>query len=38
MISSRNGMEFDVAQAGGKNPDGIDAAIAKVSEVLESQL
>ena len=28
----------NMAQAGGKNPDGIDAAIAKVSEVLESQL
>jgi len=27
-----------MAQAGGKNPDGIDAAFAKVSEVLESQL
>ena len=28
----------NMAQAGGKNPDGIDAAIAKVKEVLEKQV
>ena len=37
-VGGGGGGRPNMAQAGGKNPDGIDAAIAKVSEVLESQL
>ena len=37
-LDALGGGRPNMAQAGGKNPDGIDAAIAKVSEVLESQL
>ena len=38
LVGGGGGGRPNMAQAGGKNPDGIDAAIAKVSEVLESQL
>ena len=38
LVGGGGGGRPNLAQAGGKNPDGIDAAIAKVSEVLESQL
>ena len=38
IVGGGGGGRPNMAQAGGKNPDGIDAAIAKVSEVLESQL
>ena len=38
LVAGGGGGRPNMAQAGGKNPDGIDAAIAKVSEVLESQL
>ncbi len=38
LVGGGGGGRPNMAQAGGKNPDGIDAAIAKVAEVLESQL
>ena len=38
LVGGGGGGRPNMAQAGGKNPDGIDVAIAKVSEVLESQL
>ena len=38
LVGGGGGGRPNMAQAGGKNPDGIDAAIEKVSEVLESQL
>ena len=38
LVGGGGGGRPNMAQAGGKNPDGIDAAIAKVSEVLEGQL
>ena len=37
-VGGGGGGRPNMAQAGGKNPDGIDAAIAKVKEVLEQQL
>ena len=38
LVGGGGGGRPNMAQAGGKNPDGIDAAITKVSEVLEGQL
>ena len=37
-VGGGGGGRPNMAQAGGKNPAGIDEAIAKVSEVLESQI
>ena len=37
-VGGGGGGRPNMAQAGGKNPDGIDAAIAKVKEVLEKQI
>ena len=38
LVGGGGGGRPNMAQAGGKNPEGIDAAVAKVKEVLESQL
>lgn len=38
LVGGGGGGRPNMAQAGGKNPDGIDAAVAKVKEVLEGQL
>lgn len=38
LVGGGGGGRPNMAQAGGKNPDGIDAAIAKVKEVLEKQV
>ena len=38
LVGGGGGGRPNMAQAGGKNPAGIDAAIAKVSEILEAQL
>lgn len=38
VVGGGGGGRPNMAQAGGKNPDGIPAAIEKVAEVLESQL
>ncbi len=38
LVGGGGGGRPNMAQAGGKNPDGIDAAIAKVKEVLEKQI
>ena len=37
-VGGGGGGRPNMAQAGGKNPEGIPAAIAKVSEVLDGQL
>ena len=38
LVGGGGGGRPNMAQAGGKNPDGMDAAVAKVKEVLEGQL
>ena len=38
LVGGGGGGRPNMAQAGGKNPDGIDAAVAKVKEVLEGQI
>ena len=38
LVGGGGGGRPNMAQAGGKNPDGIDAAIVKVKEVLEKQV
>lgn len=38
LVGGGGGGRPNMAQAGGKNPEGIDAAVAKVKEVLERQL
>ena len=38
LVGGGGGGRPNMAQAGGKNPDGISAAIEKVYEVVESQL
>lgn len=38
MVGGGGGGRPNMAQAGGKNPDGIPAAVAKVAEVLETQI
>lgn len=38
LVGGGGGGRPNMAQAGGKNPDGIKDAVAKVKEVLESQL
>ena len=38
LVGGGGGGRPNMAQAGGKNPDGIDTAIAKVKEVLEKQI
>ncbi|HEX3078470.1 MAG TPA: DHHA1 domain-containing protein, partial [Lachnospiraceae bacterium] len=38
LVGGGGGGRPNMAQAGGKNPAGIDAAIAKVTEVIEGQL
>ena len=38
LVGGGGGGRPNMAQAGGKNPEGIDAAIAKVPEVLKEQL
>ncbi len=38
LVGGGGGGRPNMAQAGGKNPAGIDAAIAKVTEILEAQL
>lgn len=38
LVGGGGGGRPNMAQAGGKNPDGIDAAIAKVSEVVGAQI
>lgn len=37
-VGGGGGGRPNMAQAGGKNPDGIEAALAKAAEILESQL
>lgn len=38
LVGGGGGGRPNMAQAGGKNPDGIDAAVAKVKDVLEGQI
>ena len=38
LVGGGGGGRPNMAQAGGKNPDGVDAALAKAVEVLESQI
>ena len=38
LVGGGGGGRPNMAQAGGKNPDGIPAMIAKVPELLEAQL
>ena len=38
LVGGGGGGRPGMAQAGGKNPDGIDAAIAKVAEVAAEQI
>ncbi len=38
LVGGGGGGRPNMAQAGGRNPEGIDAAIAKVKEVLEGQI
>lgn len=38
LVGGGGGGRPNMAQAGGKNPEGVDTAIAKVSEVVEEQL
>ena len=38
LVGGGGGGRPNMAQAGGKNPDGIGDALAKAAEVLESQL
>jgi alanyl-tRNA synthetase len=38
VVGGGGGGRPNMAQAGGKNPAGIDEAIAKAAEVLESQI
>lgn len=38
LVGGGGGGRPNMAQAGGKNPDGVDAALAKVREVAESQI
>ena len=38
IVGGGGGGRPNLAQAGGKNPDGIDQAIAQVVQVLEEQL
>ena len=38
LVGGGGGGRPNMAQAGGKNPAGIDDAVAKVAEVLEDQL
>ena len=38
LVGGGGGGRPNMAQAGGKNPDGVDAALAKAAEVLESQI
>lgn len=38
LVGGGGGGRPNMAQAGGKNPDGIEAALAKAAEILEGQL
>lgn len=38
LVGGGGGGRPNMAQAGGKNPEGIDDAVAKVPEVLKEQL
>ena len=38
LVGGGGGGRPNMAQAGGKNPEGVEAALAKVSEVLEGQI
>jgi alanyl-tRNA synthetase len=38
LVGGGGGGRPNMAQAGGKNPEGVDAALAKAAEVLGSQI